>query len=86
LVLGLDGFLNLLPVDAIRWIGKHPVEGLVRELIVRECVALDDVVHVLALDEHIRLAGRVRLIVEFLGKRSFQEPFGVEHGRVLAAA
>ena len=61
-----DLLLDLLPLHAKRWIGGHVVELLVGQAIFGERVALNDVGDVLPLDEHVRLADRVGLGVEFL--------------------
>ena len=66
LMLLRDRFLDLLPFDAKRRIGKHVVKLLARQAIVGQRVAVDDVADVLPLDQHVGLADRVRLGVQFL--------------------
>ena len=61
-----DEFLLLLPFDAKRRIREHVVEAILPEAVVHERAAELDVVHVLALDEHVGTAGGIRLVVQIL--------------------
>ena len=60
--------LDLLPLHAEGRIGQHVVELALGMAVVAERVAADDVGHVLALDQHVGLADREGLVVEFLAE------------------
>ncbi len=66
LVLVPDSLLYLLPFHAEGRVGKHVVEPALRVAVVAQGVAGNDVGDILALDEHVRLADGVGLVVEFL--------------------
>jgi hypothetical protein len=66
LVLLLDFFLDLLPLDAKRRIGEHVVELGVLVALFGKGISLDDVLGVLALDHHVAFADGVGLGVQFL--------------------
>ncbi|MNF76434.1 hypothetical protein D3C84_585480 [compost metagenome] len=61
-----DLLLHLLPFHAERRVAEHKVEALVGQLVVGQGVAELDAGHVLALDQHVRLADGVGLGVELL--------------------
>ena len=85
LVLLADLLLDLLPLDAERRVGEHVVEALAVEAVVREGVAEDDVVHVLALDEHVGLADGVGLGVQLLPEHDRAARLGLVLGRYSSA-
>jgi len=62
-VLGLKLLLNLLPLHPERRIGDEIVELIVRQAVMTEGVALDDVLHIGTLDEHVGLADGVGFFV-----------------------
>ena len=61
-----DVLLDLLPVHTKRWIGEHVIELLLLQAVVVQRVAKDDIADVLALDQHVGLANRVRFRVQLL--------------------
>ncbi len=65
-VLVPDRLLHLGPVHAEGRVGEHEVEALAGELVIGEGVAVLDVGHLVALDEHVRLADGVGLGVQLL--------------------
>ena len=84
----LDVLLLLLPLHAEGRIGEHVVEGALLavgvavEAVLGEGVAEDDVVGVLALDEHVRLADGPGLVVPVLAEQ-LRVGVGVELADVL---
>jgi hypothetical protein len=71
LVLGLANFLfDLLPVHAKGRVGEHVVELLAGEAVFRQRIAPHDVLRVLALDEHVRLADGVGLVIQLLAEHA----------------
>ena len=66
LVLLADFLLDLLPLNAERRIGQHVVELRVSVAVFRQRVARDDVGDILPLDQHVRLADRIALVVQLL--------------------
>jgi hypothetical protein len=84
LSLGLltDLLLDLLPLDAERRVRQHVVELAMRVPVLGKRVAENDVGDVLSLDEHVGLADREGLGVQFLPVHG--EPrLGVHGGQVL---
>ncbi len=67
-VLGLDHLGDLLPLHAEGRVRQHVVELLAGEGVVGERVAEVDMLGVLPLDEHVRLADGVGLVVELLAE------------------
>ncbi|MCY1543882.1 hypothetical protein D9M68_797210 [compost metagenome] len=61
-----DGSLDLLPFHAERWVGEHVVEALAGMAVVAEGVSGFDIGYFLALDQHVRLADSVGLVVQLL--------------------
>ena len=84
----LDVPLLLLPLHAERRVGQHVVEGALLavgvavEAVLGEGVAENDVVGVLALDEHVRLADRPGFVVPVLPEQ-VRVGFGVQVADVL---
>jgi len=76
-VLALDEVQYLLPVHAEGRVGCAVVELLVGEAVSRQGIATDDVLGVLPLDEHVRFADGIGLVVEFLAKE-FDDGRGVD--------
>ena len=60
------GGFFVFPFAAERRVGQHIVKGLARELVVGEGVAQLDVVGILPLDEHVRLADGEGLVIDLL--------------------
>ncbi len=66
-----QGFLADIPLDFLPfnpewWAGKHVVEMLARQAVVRQRISEHEVANALPLDQHVSLADRVRLAVQFL--------------------
>ena len=68
LVLATDLLFHLLPFHPKGWVGEHVVEPAAAVAILGQGVAEDDVGHVLALDEHVRLADGKGLGVQLLAE------------------
>ena len=77
-----DCFLDLLPLHAEGRVGQHVFEQLAVQAILAERVAKNDVADVLAADQHVGLADRLRLGVQFLTEQ--REPgFGIQLEQIL---
>ncbi|MNJ40057.1 hypothetical protein D3C77_349420 [compost metagenome] len=70
-----DLLLYLLPFHAERRVAEHEVKALVGQLVVGQGVAELDVGHVLALDQHVRLANGVGLGIELLAVQRHADLF-----------
>ena len=89
----LDRVLILLPIHAVRRIGKHVVEFLVLVGVLGERVAEGDLLRVVAGHEHVGLADPEGLAVQFLpeqldadrGVEIFQRLFGQRQHAARAA-
>ena len=75
--------LHLFPFHAERRIGQHVVEPRVSVAVFRQGVSRDNVGDILPLDQHVRLADRIALVVQLLPEH--REPgLWVQRGEVFA--
>ena len=65
-----NGLLRLLPLHTERRIGEHVIEHLMRVSVIGEGVTGLDIRNILALDEHVRFADGVRLVIQLLAEYS----------------
>ncbi|BBF66585.1 hypothetical protein AFERRID_28030 [Acidithiobacillus ferridurans] len=82
LVFFADSGLDFLPLDAEGRVGQHVIEVLAAMAVVGQGVPRNDIGHILAANEHIRFAGGVGFVIEFLAEHG-QAGVGIETVQML---